>query len=70
MDILKPLCISINDEVVHGIPGKQKLTEGDIVSLDFGVILDGFYGDTAVTVPVGNVSQEKQKTHGCNTKIT
>ncbi len=57
----KSVCISINDEVVHGIPGKRKLSEGDIVSLDFGVLLDGFYGDTAVTVPVGKVSEDKQK---------
>ncbi|MDX9703350.1 MAG: type I methionyl aminopeptidase [Candidatus Auribacterota bacterium] len=57
----KSVCISINEEVVHGIPGNRKLCDGDIVSLDFGVLLDGFYGDMAVTVPVGNVSESKKK---------
>jgi methionyl aminopeptidase len=52
------VCFAINEEVVHGIPSKKKiLKEGDIVSLDFGVCLDGFYGDSAMTVPVGNISQ-------------
>jgi methionyl aminopeptidase len=56
------LCTSINDEVVHGIPSaKRKLTEGDIVSLDFGVALDGYYADAAVTVPVGRISPEKER---------
>jgi len=51
------VCFAINNEVVHGIPSKKKvLKEGDIVGLDFGVILDGFFGDSAVTVPVGEVS--------------
>jgi methionyl aminopeptidase len=51
------LCASINEEVVHGIPSKKRaLGEGDIVSLDMGVKLNGFYGDSAVTVPVGKVS--------------
>ena len=49
------LCASVNDEVVHGIPAKRALSEGDIISLDMGVKLDGFYGDSAVTVPVGQV---------------
>src|SRR5689334_5790297 len=49
------LCTSINQEIVHGIPSdRRKLTEGDIVSIDCGVVLDGYYGDAAVTVPVGN----------------
>jgi methionyl aminopeptidase len=52
------LCASINDEVVHGIPAKRALVEGDIVSLDMGVKLNGFYGDSAVTVPVGQVSED------------
>ena len=52
------LCASINDEVVHGIPAERKLLEGDIISLDMGVKLKGFYGDCAVTVPVGQVSIE------------
>ena len=54
------LCTSINEEVVHGIPSpKRKLAEGDIISLDFGVALDGYYADAAVTVPVGKVAPEK-----------
>lgn len=55
------LCISINEEIVHGIPGEKKLKEGDIVSLDLGVKLDGFYGDAAITVPVGEIDAESQK---------
>jgi methionyl aminopeptidase len=50
------LCISVNDEVVHGIPSDRKLREGDIVSLDIGARLDGFFGDVALTVPVGRIS--------------
>lgn len=52
------LCVSINDEVVHGIPSSRVLEEGDIVGVDFGVRYEGFYGDAAVTVPVGKVSDE------------
>ena len=56
------LCASINEEVVHGIPSKKRaLGEGDIVSLDMGVKLNGFYGDSAVTVPVGRVSDQVLK---------
>lgn len=55
------LCISVNDEIVHGIPGPRVLEEGDIVSLDFGVSVDGFHGDSAVTVPVGRVSERAQR---------
>lgn len=51
------LCISVNEEIVHGIPSARVLREGDIVSLDFGVIYDGYYGDAAVTYPVGEVSR-------------
>ena len=51
----------MNDEVVHGIPAKRALSEGDIISLDMGVKLDGFYGDSAVTVPVGQVSDDVQR---------
>jgi len=51
------LCISINEEVVHGIPGRRKLKAGDIVSLDVGAILDGYYGDAAITLAVGEVNQ-------------
>jgi methionyl aminopeptidase len=53
------LCISVNDQVVHGIPSQKRvLKNGDIVGLDFGVIYDGYYGDSAVTVPVGGISPE------------
>jgi len=52
------LCISVNDEVVHGIPGERGLKDGDIVSIDCGTIMNGFYGDSAFTFPVGEVSQE------------
>ena len=52
------LCISVNEEVIHGIPGPRALREGDIASIDLGVVLDGFYGDAAVTVPVGRISDE------------
>lgn len=52
------LCISINEEVVHGMPSKRVLEEGDIVSLDFGIYYQGFYGDSAITLPVGNVSEK------------
>ena len=53
------ICSSINEEVIHGIPsGQRRLQEGDIVSLDVGASLNGYYGDSAVTVPVGRVSEE------------
>ena len=56
------VCFAINSEVVHGIPSKKKiLKEGDIVGIDFGVILDGFYGDSAITVPVGEISAMAHK---------
>ena len=56
------LCTSINDEVVHGIPSKKRvLQEGDIISLDFGVLLDGYYGDSARTLPVGRVAPEADR---------
>ena len=51
-------CISINEEVIHGIPGPRKLQEGDIVSVDVGAFLDGFHGDCAATFPCGQVSDE------------
>ncbi|MBW1975614.1 MAG: type I methionyl aminopeptidase [Deltaproteobacteria bacterium] len=52
------LCTSVNDEIVHGLPSKKKvLREGDIISLDFGVVYDGFYGDAAITVPVGKINE-------------
>lgn len=52
------ICISLNDEVVHGIPGDRKIKLGDLVSLDFGVVMDGFYGDAACTIPVGQVDEK------------
>lgn len=52
------LCASVNEEIVHGIPGPRKLQEGDIIGLDLGCILEGFFGDSARTVPVGRVSDE------------
>lgn len=56
------LCTSVNNEIVHGIPSAaRKLKDGDIVSLDFGVQLDGYYGDAAVTVPVGKIAPELEK---------
>lgn len=55
------LCISVNDEVVHGIPGKRVLDEGDIVSIDCGAVINGFYSDAARTYPVGTVSKEAQR---------
>src|SRR5512132_2771778 len=50
------LCTSINDAVVHGIPSKKTLKEGDIIGLDLGVIVEGYYGDAAITVPVGTIA--------------
>ena len=53
------ICASINDEVIHGIPsGRRVLAEGDIISIDVGAALDGYYGDSAVTLPVGQVSEQ------------
>jgi methionyl aminopeptidase len=55
------ICASINEELVHGIPGPRALQEGDIISIDVGAILDGYHGDAAVTLPVGRISPETQK---------
>lgn len=55
------LCASINEEIVHGIPGPRALREGDIIGLDFGVIFNGFYGDSALTVGVGRVSDDARR---------
>ncbi|HHU69979.1 MAG TPA: type I methionyl aminopeptidase [Thermoanaerobacterales bacterium] len=52
------ICTSINEEVVHGIPGSRVLKDGDIISIDVGVVYNGYVGDAAVTIPVGNVSEE------------
>ena len=55
------ICASPNEKVVHGFPNGLPLQEGDIVSIDFGVIFEGFYGDAAITVPVGRVDKVKEK---------
>ena len=55
------LCISINEQIVHGIPDGRKLKEGDIVSLDFGTLLNGFYGDAAITLPVGTIGKKARE---------
>ncbi len=55
------LCVSVNDEIVHGIPGDRVLRAGDIVSLDFGAIYEGFQGDAAITVGLGKISPEAQR---------
>ena len=55
------ICISVNDEVVHGIPGPRKLKDGDIVGIDVGLFYKGWCGDTARTIPIGSVSQETKK---------
>ena len=54
-------CISVNEVVIHGIPGSRKLEEGDIVSVDVGAYLDGFHGDCAATFPCGKITEEAQK---------
>jgi len=58
-------CISVNDEAVHGIPGKRALQQGDLVKLDVTVEKDGFMADAAVTVPVGEVTEERQRLVEC-----
>jgi methionyl aminopeptidase len=55
------LCASVNEQIVHGIPSNRCLNEGDIISLDLGVIIDGYYGDSAMTVPVGTISESLQR---------
>jgi methionyl aminopeptidase len=57
----KTLCVSVNDEIVHGIPSRRRLKEGDIVGLDFGVIYQGYYGDAARTVPVGRITARAEE---------
>jgi methionyl aminopeptidase len=57
----KTLCVSINEEVVHGIPNKRKLKEGDIVSIDVGTNLHGYFGDSAITLPVGEINPEAKR---------
>ena len=55
------VCVSINEEVVHGIPSQRRLKEGDIVSLDVGVNLNGYFGDGAITLPIGEVDREARR---------
>jgi len=55
------ICISVNEEIVHGIGGSRKLQVGDLVKMDVGIIIDGWVGDSAVTIPVGSVDSEKQR---------
>lgn len=56
----KTICASLNEEVVHGIPDKRVLKAGDIIGVDFGVVFDGWYGDSAVTIPIGKISKEAE----------
>ncbi|MGE5706711.1 MAG: type I methionyl aminopeptidase [Bacteroidota bacterium] len=55
------LCVAINEEVVHGFPNRRRLKEGDIIGMDLGAIWEGMYGDSAITVPVGAVSEEASR---------
>jgi methionyl aminopeptidase len=55
------VCISVNEEIVHGIPGPRELKDGDLLSLDFGIIFDGFHGDSAVSIPVGEVDDDSER---------
>jgi methionyl aminopeptidase len=55
------LCTSVNEEVVHGIPSERILQEGDILSLDFGVVCEDYYGDAAITLPIGRISKEAEQ---------
>jgi methionyl aminopeptidase len=57
----RSLCVSVNEEIVHGIPSGRVLKDGDIVGLDFGVIYEGFYGDSAVTVGVGAITEDARR---------
>jgi len=54
-------CISVNEEIVHGIPSYRNLKDGDVVSIDIGVLLDGYYGDAAITVPVNDIDSESRR---------
>ncbi|MBI5097248.1 MAG: type I methionyl aminopeptidase [Nitrospirae bacterium] len=55
------LCISVNEEIVHGIPSDRVLEEGDIAGIDLGVLLDGYYGDAALTLPAGTISSQAKR---------
>ncbi len=54
------ICVAINEQIIHGIPSVRKLLDGDIISIDVGIFLDGYHGDTAFTFPIGNISDEAQ----------
>ena len=54
------ICASVNEEIVHGIPGGRRLVEGDLLKIDFGAICDGFHADAAITVPIGEVDEESR----------
>ena len=58
------ICVSVNEGIIHGIPDNRILEEGDIVGIDYGILLDGFYGDAAITVPAGEVSSVAMKLMG------
>jgi len=60
------VCTSVNEVVIHGVPTDYKLKEGDILGLDIGTVVDGYYGDAAITIPIGNVSQTDQKLIDCS----
>jgi methionyl aminopeptidase len=55
------VCVAVNDEVVHGIPGKRTLRSGDIIKIDTGAFLDGWHGDATITVPVGEIDEEARR---------
>ena len=57
----RSICVSINDEAVHGIPGNRKIAAGDLVSLDLGLVLEGFWADVGITVGVGKITREAEK---------
>jgi methionyl aminopeptidase len=57
----KSICTSINEQIVHGIPNERKLREGDIIGLDLGAKLNGFYGDAAITIPVGDIGDKAKE---------
>ena len=63
------LCTSVNEQIVHGVPSDRILKEGDIIGLDLGIFYKGFHNDMAITVPVGKVCPETQKTNSGNKKI-
>lgn len=61
MDYPASLCTAVNNQIIHGIPGKRTLKQGDIVGLDLGVNLDGYYSDACITVAVGTISESRQR---------